>query len=391
MSGLRLSFALLALVIVACKAAPQQDAPPPPPPSSQDDAARRIVLPADSPMLSEIDVQEVATAEVPKVEVVAPGKLRADPNRVAKVELPVTGRITRVLVSLGDAVAEGQTLMEVDSPEAGDFQSAYIQARASVAEATAALSKAEADRDRISDLFEHKAVARKEVLNAQTELEQRQQELAQARAGAEQAVGRLKILGLDPGKFQKRFTLRAPLAGKVIEMNVAPGQFWGNISAPLMTIADLSKIWVTSDVPEGDVSKIRVGASLEVSLTAYPNRSWQVTVFRIADEVDPQTHTVTVWANLENPDGLFRPEMFGRIRYVDKVERLPVVPLGAVVQSERGPFVFRQVAPGAFEPVAVTLGVRYDEQIAVLNGLQAGDQIVVGGSMLLEGSGETEP
>jgi len=389
MSSLRLYAPVLVFALLACQSKSQPDASVRS--SSADDTHGRVVLPADSPMLAEIHVATVIAAEVPTVEVVAPGKLRTDPNRLAKVELPVTGRITQVFVSLGDAVTEEQPLIEVDSPEAADVQSAYLQARASVAEATAALSKAEADRDRARDLFEHKAVARKEVLNAETEYEQRRQALAQARAETEQAVERLKILGLQPGRFGKRFTLRAPLAGKVIEMNVAPGQFWSDISVPLMTIADLSKVWVTSDVPEGDISKIRVGASLDVELTAYPDRSWRVTVFRIADSVDPQTHTVTVWGELENPDGSLRPEMFGRIRYVDRLAELPVIPLGAIVQSESGPFVYRQIAPGSFEPVSVTLGVRRDQQVAVLTGLREGEQIVVGGSMLLEGSGKTEP
>ena len=107
--------------------------------------------------------------------------------------------------------------------------------------------------------------------------------------------------------------------------------------------------------------------------------------------MDPQTHTVAVWAELDNPDGLLRPDMFGRIRYVDAVAQLPIIPLGAVVQSESGPFVYRQVRPGSFEPVAVMLGVRRGEEVAVLTGLREGDQIVVGGSMLLEGSGKTEP
>ncbi len=382
---------MLILVIstaLGCKTGKQQEEAQPD--GSQEQNARLIVLPPDSPMLSEIQVATVSSAELPRVEVTAPGKLRADPNRLAKVELPVTGRITRVLVTLGDAVSEGQTLMEVDSPEAAQAESDVLQARASLAAATAARSKAEADRDRIKDLFEHKAVARKEVLNAETELEQRRQELARARAEAEQTEARLKILGLQRGKFGP-FTLRAPLDGKVIEINAAPGQFWGDISAPLMTIADLSKVWVTSDVPEGDISKIRVGAALDVELTAYPDRSWQVTVFRIADQVDPETHTVTVWAELDNPDGLLRPEMFGRIRYVDEVARLPVIPLGAVVQSESGPFVYRQIELGTFEPVPVELGVRRQQQIAVVDGLQEGNQIVVSGSMLLEGSGKSEP
>lgn len=381
---------LMALCLgVACKTKPQQSDTPSKSPT--DESSRRIVLPPDSPMLAEIQVQPAASAKVPTVEVVAPGKLRADPNRLARVELPVTGRVTRVFVALGDAVVEGQPLMEVDSPEAEELQSKYLEARASVAETTAEFSKAEADHARIRDLFEHKAVARKEVLNADTVLEQRRQELAQARAQADEARERLKILGLEPGTLGKRFTLRAPLAGKVIEMNVAPGEFWSDISAPLMTVADLSKIWVTSNVPEQDISKIRVGALLDVELTAFPDRTWRVAVFRIADAVDPQTHTVTVWGEIDNPDELLRPEMFGRIRYVNAVATLPTVPAEAIVQSEAGPFVYRQVAPGSFEPVPITLGVRHGDQVAVLKGIEAGDQIVVGGTMLLEGSGSAQP
>jgi Cu(I)/Ag(I) efflux system membrane fusion protein len=83
--------------------------------------------------------------------------------------------------------------------------------------------------------------------------------------------------------------------------------------------------------------------------------------------------------------------MFGRIRYVNVFQRLPIVPAGAIVQSERGPFVYRQVSPGAFEPVPVTLGVRQDDRVAVLSGIEAGDQIVVAGTMLLEGSGSARP
>ena len=374
---------------MACTAKPQGE--PPPAQRPAESAARLIVLPTGSPMLAEIQVESVASAEVPTIEVVAPGKLRADPNRLARVELPVTGRITKVLVAVGDSVGEGQPLMEVDSPEAAQFQSAYLEARASVAESSAALSKAEADRDRINDLFEHKAVARKEVLNAETELERRRQELTQAHAEAKQAEGRLEILGLEPGNFGKSFVLRAPLAGKVIEMNVAPGQFWVAVGTPLMTIADLSKVWVTSDVPERDIGKIRIGALLDVELTAFPDRSWRVAVVRIADTVDPKTHTVTVWGEIDNPEGLLRPEMFGRIRYVNELTTLPLIPNGAIVQSESGPFVYRQVAPGSFEPVAVRLGVRHGEQVAVLSGLTEGDRIVVAGAMLLEGAGSGQP
>lgn len=377
---------LLILATAACKSESREK--PSTTSASPDEGARRIVLPADSPMLDQIKVAPVALAEMPTVEIRAPAKLHADPNRLAEVELPVSGHILRVLVRVGDAVTQGQPLLEMESPEAAKFQSVYVEARASVAQARAALSKAEADRDRLRDLFEHKAVARKELLNAETEFEERGQALQQALAEEEQARQRLKILRVPPGKFGSIFVLRAPLAGKVLEMNVAPGGFWTESAAPVMTIADLSQVWVTASIPESDISKIRLGASLEVQLTAYPDRSWQVNVSRIADSVDAQTHTVTVWAELDNPDGLLRPEMFGWVRYVESVSQFPVVPTGAIVQSESGPFVYRVVKPGIFEAVPVEVGVRREGQVVARSGLSEGDQIVVDGTMLLKGYGE---
>ena len=130
--------------------------------------------------------------------------------------------------------------------------SAYLQAQAGVTHAKADLIKAQADHDRATDLFEHNAVAQKEVLNAENAL-------AQAKAAVEQAAGRARagrtagcdIAGAErPGSSARRSRWRAPISGKVLEMSVAPGEYRNDTNAPLMTIADLSTVWVASDVPE---------------------------------------------------------------------------------------------------------------------------------------------
>src|SRR5215470_10234272 len=105
----------------------------------------QVSLPLDSPKLKRIRVASVQLAEVPLDEVVAPGKIEINPNRLSRVSMPVPGRIRQVLVKLGDAVKEGAPLLRVEGPEAGAATSAYRQAEAGVNRAQAALVKADAD------------------------------------------------------------------------------------------------------------------------------------------------------------------------------------------------------------------------------------------------------
>ena len=157
-------------------------------------------------------------------------------------------------------------------------------------------------------------------------------------------------------------------------------------NAPLMTIADLSSVWVASDVPESQIRFIQPGEHLDIELAAFPGQTFRGRVTRIADTVDPQTRTIKVRAEMDNSRGQFRPEMFGTIRHVEATYTAPVVPAGAVVQSEGQNIVYREKAPGQFQPVRVELGNRTDGQVAIVKGLSAGDRIVLDGAMLLKTS-----
>jgi cobalt-zinc-cadmium efflux system membrane fusion protein len=300
--------------------------------------------------------------------------------------MPVPGRVRKVLVRLGDAVREGAPLLWVESPEVGSTTAAYRQAQAAVNQSQAALLKAEADLNRLRDLYENRAVAKKEVLNAESLLAQAQAELEQAQASREEAVHRAEILGLKPGEFGQEVTVRAPISGKVLDITVSPGEYRNDTSAALMTIADLSTVWMVSDIPESSIRQIKGGEPIEIELSAYPGETLQARVARIADTVDAQTRTVRVWAEMKNPNGRFRPEMFGRIRHSETVRLVPVVPVGAVIQGNGRTTVLLERSSGVFQPVEVEIGERHGDQIPVLKGLKPGDRVVVDGAMLLKTS-----
>jgi len=350
-------------------------------------AASTVVrLPPDSPMLAQIKREPVRAIDLPTDEVIAPGKIEANPNRVSKVLLPVTGRVTNVLVKTGDAVAKDQPLLTMASPDADGAMSAYLSAEANVTQAQAALGKAQADFDRASDLFGHNAVARKDVLNAESALAQARAALETAQASREQSLRRLAVLGLKPGQFDQQVVVRSPLGGKVLDLSVVPGEYRNDTSASVMTVADLTTVWVTSQVPESYIRFVQVGEQVEISLVAYPGDVFHGRVSRIADVVDPQTRTVKVQAEMDNRDGRFRPEMYGSIHHIESVAKTTVVPAGAVIANNDGHnVVFVETSPGTFEQQPVSIGARAGDVVRVRSGVKPGDTVAVDGVMLLKG------
>lgn len=344
----------------------------------------QVAFPEESPKLKQIHVQVIGEAEVPTEEVNAPGKVEANPNRTSHVSLPVPGRLVTVAVRIGDFVREGQPLVTVESPDVDVALSAHIQAVAGVTQAQSALTKAQADLDRTRDLFAHDAVAQKEVINAEAVLTQSKAGLEQAEAAVMQSRRRLDILGVQPGKFGQRMTIHAPISGKVLEMDIVPGEYRNDVSQPMMTIADLSTVWITADVPESSIRLVKVGDPVRIELAAYPGQFFAGKVKQIADLVDPQTRTIKVRAELINRDGRLRPEMFGRIRLTGATGMKPVVPTVAVIEGEGQNIVWREISPGKFQKAQITLGERTGDKVAVLSGLKAGDRVVVDGVMLLQ-------
>ncbi|MCC7340915.1 MAG: efflux RND transporter periplasmic adaptor subunit [Bryobacterales bacterium] len=345
---------------------------------------REVQVNPNSPQLQRIRTALVGTARMPLEEVTAPGKIQAIPTHVYRIAVPVPGRIRQVRVGLGDAVQPGQTLFTLDSPEVSSVMSAYRQAEARAREAKAALAKAEADLARVRDLFEHGAIAQKDVIGAEAALAQAKSNAEQASAAIQENLGRLDILGLKPGAFQQEIAVRAPVSGKILDIGISSGEYRNDTSAPVMTIANLSSVYVAAEVPESLIRLITPGERIEVSLAAFPAEQFTARVARISDTVNADTRTIEVIAELANPVGRFRPDMFGEIRHDETFRTVPVVPNASVVQREGRTSVWRERAPGDFEAVDVTIGRSSGGVTPLLSGIQAGDRVVIDGVMLLE-------
>ena len=300
--------------------------------------------------------------------------------------MPVPGRIKRVLVGIGDSVEQDQPIFTIESPEISSATSSYRQAIARVGQTKVALTKAEADLSRLQELFANRAVAQKEVLNAQAVLAQAKSDVEQGQAQLEEGQRRFTILGLTAGVPNQEVVVRAPLSGKILEINVTAGEYRNDTSAPLMTIADLSILYMAADVPETQIRLITKNEAVKISLSAYAGELFLGRVTRIADTVDAATRTIKVRAELKNSFGRFRPDMFGEMRHEESFREVPVVPAGAIIQSDKNSIVWREKSAGVFEPVPVTFSKQNEGRVPVLSGLSAGDRIVTDGAMLLTGN-----
>ena len=346
-----------------------------------------VVMPADSPALAQFKTVVVAVEAVPGVEVTAPGKIEFDVHKVARLTLPVAGRIDQVFVELGDRVGKGSPLLTIDSPDADAAVAEYRQSMGNVALARSTLVKAQADLARIRDLYDHMAVAKKELLAAEYAEEQARTSLEQAETGALHLLKKLRIMGLDEQQGEQKVFFRSPLAGKIMEMAIVPGEYRNDISAPVVTIANLDTVWVTSEIPEDQIRHVSVGENVELELVAFPGETYRARVTRIADQLNPQTRTVKVRAELPNPGGKLLPEMFGTIRHSHPSKDLPSVPPEAIVTRQGKKHVFVERKTGTFELVPVVTAPAANGKVPVRQGLQGGEKVVVEGVMQLVGMG----
>ena len=358
-----------------------------PPPTAEQivSTPESVILPPNAPQLAKLKIEIAVAENVETDEVSAPGNLEANPNRVAHATLPVAGKIASVAVKLGDSVREGQTLITVESQEIDASELAFRQAETTVAQSKAMEYKAQTDLERVSDLFAHQAVAQKEVLSAQNALTLAKTSVTAAEATVQQTRRRLELLGLKPGTFGQKLSIPAPLSGKILTVSVVAGEYRSDLSAPLLTIADLGTLWVSSNVPESDIRHVRVGGAVQIELVAFPGEVFRARVHHIADTVDAETRTVKVRAEIDNASGRFRPEMFGRIKYGQITEKLVVIPESGVLQYDGRPAAYVEERPGYFVRRFLTLDKHRGDRMVVREGIKAGERVVTSGAIYLKG------
>jgi len=350
-----------------------------------------VVVPPDSPRFKQLRVEPVRERPFPADEVVAPAKVMINPNRISRVLPAVQGRVLAVSVKLGDTVEEGQPLVTLNSPDADAAISTYVQADATLRQTKVTLTKTQTDLERARKLLEYQAISEKDLLAAQNDFAAARAALENAEAARAQALRKLTLLGLTPTDLQQPVVVHAPIAGVVTDISVTPGDYRAAVSSaadvttPMMSIADLSTVWVSSDVPEPFMRLIRIGEAVEITFVAYPGETFTGRIARTGSTLDPQTRTLKVQVDLPNPSRRFVPEMFGTMRHAGPARLFPAVPNAAIVQEYGRSQVFVERGPGQFDRRVVTIGTRTGDLVAITSGLEVKSRVIVDGAILLRG------
>ncbi len=320
-----------------------------------------------------VDLQDVDDT------VLASGKVAYDDQKVIHVFSPVAGKAVKVVAQLGTPVKKGDPLVVIESPEIG-------VATSDVGKAKADLIAAEHDFQRQKELLDAHAASQKDFEVAADNYRKAKAEMERAEQKA-----RLFRQGDVTGQT---YTLRSDIAGEVFMKAVSPGmeiagQYGGGTPAELFTIGQADRVWVLADVFELDVRRVKVGSKVVVSVTSWPERSFEGKLDWISGALDPSTHATKVRCTFENPDGVLKPEMFATVRISVDVKKAIAIPRSSALRFSEQTVVFLDRGMGSdgrerFERIPVTVDEgEGSEWLTVDHGLAKGDLLVTSGSILL--------
>jgi cobalt-zinc-cadmium efflux system membrane fusion protein len=255
-------------------------------------------------------------------EFTAPARVAFDMERMAHVGPAVSGRIAALPARHGDAVQEGDVLLVVDSAELGEAQGDYLLKRAAVGTAAPAVDLARGVHERARRLHEDsQGVSLTEVERRLAELQAAVSTLRIAEAAAVGEANRLRLLGMDDaeikaleeeGRIAPRHTLRSPIAGRIIRRDATIGEIVGPDRAPLLLVADTTRLRVLVDVPERRLGDLAPGTAVRFTVATHPGVVFGGTVSIIGPDIDHGTRTAQVRVDVDNGDGRLLPGMVAR-------------------------------------------------------------------------------
>jgi cobalt-zinc-cadmium efflux system membrane fusion protein len=321
--------------------------------------------------LAMIQTQILPLSAVPIADQLS-ARVAYNEDATARIGVSFSGRIIELKAAPGDVVKAGQVLAVIDSP---DFGAAFAD-----------LNKARSDEKRkqlsvkrAKDLVPGEAISTRdwEVIQA---------EYAQAQAETARAEQRIKNLNPYALKINgQQVLLASPMDGVVTERTATPAlEVSPSLSAPLFVITNPKQLWLSIDLPESLLSKVKLGSEVAVQTDAYPDQSFTSKIIQLGQTINPNTRRATVLARVENPDGKLLPEMFVKASVLQASGQGVRVPNQALIVRGLYTYVFVETAPGEFTLRQVKPITRGVDSSYIGEGLIGGERVVIKGALMLE-------
>jgi cobalt-zinc-cadmium efflux system membrane fusion protein len=289
----------------------------------------------------------------------------------------VGGPVSRILVVPGDHVKSGQPMLEVSSPDFAQTLDSYLKAEDSS-------RLAQKNYARAQELYEHHAIAERDLEQAESDRNQAQADLNAAEQG-------MKILGIkNPADLEKapsssQIPVLAPIGGEVVERLVSPGQVVQAGQTQAFTISDLSTVWVLANVYQADLQFVRSGDEVVVQTDAYSG-SFPGKISYISPALDPNTRTLQARIVVQNPGEKLKKDMYCTVTVTAGVlAKALAVPNASVLRDDNNqPFVYVLEGANQFSRRDVELGEVQDGQTQIVKGISPGEKLVGDGSLFLQ-------
>ena len=338
--------------------------------------------------LSAIKIELVGSSLFP-VEKETVGNISFADDLSVQVFPPYQGKIIRTFVELGDKVQKGQPLYTIHSPDLIQAESSLISAAASYQLTTKELARAK-------DLVASNGVSERELEQAISD----QQTAEGALRAARDAV---RVFGkpdseidqmIASRKIDPALVVRSPISGEITYFNAPPGLFVqpGNVPAPY-TVSNVTVKWMLANVVESEIPLFHVGQPVSVKVMAYPNREFEGRVSKIYASVDPNTHRITIRSEIKDPKNELRPGMLANfVIRVQKPAEATAIPANGVVREGDGTMTAWVTTDHRhFSQRVIKIGLRTDNRVQILAGLQPGELVVSDGAVFLSNMLQAPP
>jgi cobalt-zinc-cadmium efflux system membrane fusion protein len=336
-----------------------------------------------------------------RTEQVTDGKIAVNGDRTTPVFSPYSGRVTKIISNLGDHVRQGDRLLAIEATEFAQAQNDLISALSAVNTARSQLSLAQTNEQRKHALYDAKAGALQDWQQAQADLNTAQNNLRSAETALALVRNKLRILGksdseisalensqkVDPVSY-----VLAPIGGRVTDRQVGLGQYiQAGASTPVYSIGDLSTVWLIGNVREFDAPLMRRGAPVEVHVLALPGKVFKAKITYVAPSVDPSSRRLAVRAEVENPEGMLKPEMFASFSIITgEASTAPAVPQEAIVYEGEQARVWVVQQDGIISSREIRTGRTTNGMVEVLVGIEPGEQVVTSGTLFIDRAAKSD-
>lgn len=347
----------------------------------------QILAYVDSQQISEIEAEAIrASSRLSIAKAHEERELRVYQEELMRPKALIAAKTARQQAEVSQKAAQrNYTRLESLHKEGIAAEKDYLTARSALEKANLDLDQAQLEEKREEQLFSNKALIKKNWQLAHAETQTCQNELQTIKE-------RLKFLGvtsdvvgesINKRCLQPLLAIKSPGDGVLVQQFVSSGEMV-NPDEQLFSVCDLSKVAISCELPESELSAVSIGMPVEVSISSYGNRTFAGVITYLGSRLDPKTRTVPVRAVIDNSNNLLRLNMYAAVDIIGKPRKVIACSRDALHESLGKMVVYVRTAPENFSRRVVETGISSGEVVEISSGLKSGEEVVTAGGVLVK-------